>query len=291
MNKINPDGVRSDVVGDITSALNDIGLMYRVFSRSKTQKSLEEKMKGDGEYGKNKKVQDLIGVRVVLYFNDDIRSVRSIVSSIFEESERDVSIDQVGKEEFKAVRYNIVYSLPDVYLKNLNLGDFSNVIDGTFELQIRTIFSEGWHEIEHDLRYKCQEDWTGFDGESRLLNGVYASLENSEWTMIKIFEGLAYSHYKSKQWSAMLRQKFRLRFVDQDLGEDLRRLFDDDSLLAKKIFRIDREFLILEMCRRGFYYPVTMDNIVFFANIISVKDARITAVTPELMRDDMNVHS
>ena len=56
MNKINPDGVRSDVVGDITSALNDIGLMYRVFSRSKTQKSLEEKMKGDGEYGKNKKV-------------------------------------------------------------------------------------------------------------------------------------------------------------------------------------------------------------------------------------------
>ena len=102
MNKANPDGVRSDVVSDITSALNDVGLMYRVFSRSKTQKSLSEKMEGDDEYGKNKKIQDLIGVRVVLYFNDDIRSVRSIVSSIFDESERDVSIDQVGKEEFKA---------------------------------------------------------------------------------------------------------------------------------------------------------------------------------------------
>jgi hypothetical protein len=59
-------------------------------------------------------------------------------------------------------------------------------------------------------------DWEGNEVESRKLNGIYATLETSEWTMIKIFDELAYKHYK-KNWNSMLRQKFRLRLTAQEL--------------------------------------------------------------------------
>lgn len=287
MNAVNAEGVRAELVSEISSSLDSVGLMYRIFSRSKTKASLKRKIESNSDYGKNKKLQDLVGIRVVLYFNDDISSVRSIVSSLYSEKSNDVSIDQVGNEEFRAVRYNIVYSLSDELSRILNLGDSSDVIDATFELQIRTIFSEGWHEIEHDLRYKCKDDWVGFDGESRLLNGVYASLESSEWTMIKIFDELAYQHYKAQQWSSMMRQKLRLRFIDDRLVGELKSILDNDNALAKKFFRVDREFLVSEMSKRGFYYPLTLSNIIYFINILAVKDSRIFDLTPDMMLNDM----
>lgn len=75
---------------------------------------------------------------------------------------------------------------------------YEDLIDNTYEVQIRTILSEGWHEVEHDLRYKCKEEWNEFKEESRLLNGIYATLESSEWSMLTLFDRLSYSQYKIK---------------------------------------------------------------------------------------------
>lgn len=287
MRGINSERVMKDIVFSISSKLSDIGIMFRLFSRAKTQNSLEKKLGSDSNYGKNKKVQDLIGIRVVLYFTDDIDTVRKIISSSFKERSNDVSIDESKLDEFKATRYNIVYSLDEKHTNDLNLKDEGSRIDNTFELQIRTIFSEGWHEVEHDLRYKCKSDWEGFNDQSRRLNGVYATLETSEWTMIKIFDELAYNHYKNREWCAMFRQKFRLRFVDEPLDEKLLEIFEDNELV-KKFFRLDRSKLIKDMSEKGFFYPMTLQNLIFFANIHKVKDARVTTLTPLIMVEEMS---
>jgi len=223
----------------------------------------------------------------VLYFADDIDTVREIISCTFEERAKDVSIDQTKLDEFKATRYNIVYSLDEKYTNSLNLKDESTRIDNTFELQIRTIFSEGWKEVEHDLRYKCKADWKGFDNQSRRLNGVYATLETSEWTMIKIFDELAYSHYKDREWCAMFRQKFRLRFTDESLDEALLSIFEDIDLV-KRFFRLDRSKLIKDMSRKGFYYPMKLQNLIYFANIHKIKDERVTELIPAMMLEEMS---
>ena len=284
---INSEGVMKEITASISSKLSDVGIMFRLFSRAKNQESLKKKLDSSSDYGKGKKLQDLIGVRVVLYFTDDIDTVREIISSSFEERSKDVSIDENRLDEFKATRYNIVYSLDKKYTNNLNLKDESARIDNTFELQIRTIFSEGWHEVEHDLRYKCKSDWQGFDNQSRRLNGVYATLETSEWTMIKIFDELAYSHYKSREWCAMFRQKFRLRFVDETLDENLLEIFEDKELV-KRFFRLDRSKLIKDMSRKGFYYPMKLQNLIYFANIHKIKNERITALIPAMMLEEMS---
>jgi len=283
---INSEGVMKEIVATISAKLTDVGIMFRLFSRAKSQESLSKKINSNPSYGIDKKLQDLIGIRVVLYFNDDIDTVREIISNCFVERSNDVSIDANKNDEFRATRYNIVYSLNVSQSKDLNLKDEVKRIDNTFELQIRTIFSEGWHEVEHDLRYKCKSDWEGFDNQSRRLNGVYATLETSEWTMIKVFDELAYSHYKNRDWSAMFRQKFRLRFIDEKLDENLLTIFEDINLV-KRFFRLERSKLIKDMSRKGFYYPMKLQNLIYFANINKIKDDKIMALIPSMMLEEM----
>lgn len=64
------------------------------------------------------------------------------------------------------------------------------------------------------------------------LNGIYASLENNEWAMIKIFDDLAYGHYKLSNLSEMFRQKLRLRFTSDTLCEDIIGILQDQIWLS-----------------------------------------------------------
>ncbi len=276
-----PNLMEREVVGNITDTLNKLGIMYRIFSRVKDSHSLSKKISSKFKYLEgSSRIQDFIGVRVVMYFPDDIELVHKTMTAIYCERKKDASIDDLDDNTFKPVRYNLVYELPKDSCYDLGF-DNAHCVDNTFELQIRTVLSEGWHEVEHDLRYKFQDDWSASHIESRKLNGVYASLETSEWTMIRILEDVAYKHYKQQNWEAMLRQKLRLRIQDFDLGEDINLLFDSNTELAKKFFRVDRESLITELYEKGFDYPLTLKNIVFFTNTVFVRDKSILGLTPE----------
>ena len=95
---------------------------------------------------------------------------------------------------------------------------YRDCIEPTYELQIRTVFSEGWHEVEHDLRYKCHEDWAGCESYSRALNGIIATLETAEWNMKAIFATMARDNFRHSNYTAMLRNKFHLKFKSEALS-------------------------------------------------------------------------
>ena len=78
----------------------------------------------------------------------------------------------------------------------------------TFEVQIRTTFSEGWHEVDHEVRYKHKEAWEQHYEFSRELNGIYATLEVCDRSMVNLLERLAYRNYKNMEIEAMVRHKF-----------------------------------------------------------------------------------
>ena len=84
-------------------------------------------------------------------------------------------------------------------------------IDDTFEIQIKTMFFEGWHEIEHDMRYKGEEIWKNYSGFSRYFNSILATLELCDKSMVTLFEDLGHSLYKSGRWSDMIKSHFRLK--------------------------------------------------------------------------------
>ena len=48
------------------------------------------------------------------------------------------------------------------------------------------------------MRYKCLEQWEQLDTYSRVLNGLFATLNTCDWTMIQLFNDISYRNYKEK---------------------------------------------------------------------------------------------
>lgn len=272
---------------EIERKLTSCGILCRVFARGKGHNSLSSKLASvleDGATAKyqvgKKHLQDAIGVRVVLYFSDDIEIVRRILCANY--SVREESIDTPTSEEFSVTRYNLVFEMPEIHCKEMQRIIHDRPIDTTFEAQIRSVLSEGWHEVEHDLRYKQKEHWEGSDDLSRALNGIVAALETSEWGMRKIFDDLAYRHYKKKNWEAMLNLKFRMR-VSLGLDERLKAIFDEDNEVAKKFLRMDRAKVMLAYSERYISIPLTLANIIYILNSIGGISERISLITPSVI--------
>lgn len=297
------DSLLKELSYEIEEKLKQVGIMFRIFSRCKDASSLSKKLDTkktdhDGnisEYGVNgKKIQDAIGIRIALYFNDDIHIVHKIINNIFNEKSQDSGISKISDETFSAIRYNIIYDIPPEKLENeyryKNNETVKKYIDSTFELQIRSILSEGWHEVEHDLRYKAKDDWINYKQESRKLNGVYATLETAEWTMIKIFDELAYNHYKNQNWESMLRHKFRLRIINDPILENIKKYLNENNEIAKKLYRIQRRKLISKIADENISLPLSLNTIIFLCNSFYVKDHYISTITPKIILEETNMN-
>ena len=265
----------------IEQLVNRAGLYYRIFHRGKGADSLQKKIEnGDGKYGENKKIQDILGIRLCLYFNDDIEIAKTLLCDNFDYDKASSAIDIHTETNFGPTRYNLIFKIPNDLLVRLDASIRNNpLIDKTFEIQIRTVLSEGWHEIEHDLRYKFKQDWDGRAAEGRALNGVFATLETADWTTLKILDELAHSHYKSGNWTAMIRSKFRLRFSPDELDSTIIKWLGGNSSHAKAIYRCEREDLIKHML--GSKVPITMNNLIYVYNHLFTKDKILN--TPEYL--------
>ena len=103
-------------------------------------------------------MQDLIGIRIALYFSDDVSLCQKIIEKY--QTINNISKTDIDPDKFSPERLNLVCCMPDDIADQFDslLWD-EYPIDRTFEIQIRTIFSEGWHEVEHDIRYKSLADW------------------------------------------------------------------------------------------------------------------------------------
>jgi hypothetical protein len=196
--------------------------------------------------------------------------------------------DEPDPNEFGPTRLNLVFRLPGDRAPYITDHYGADCIDDTFEVQIRTILSEGWHEIEHDQRYKHKNDWDDFPDLSRTLNGIVATLETCDWSMIKIFDELAYRNYRQQAWPQMIRNKFRLRFDDQLLSAEIHNLLDGDPNIAKRLYRSDRRRILLSLAESDIRLPLTLDNICFLANHFALGHEALTELADPIIRDSLN---
>jgi len=278
--------ISKNTVSIIDDELSRVGLFFRIFSRVKTTKSTQKKIdsKGENYYdGKAKYLRDIIGIRVILYFPDDVSIVVNSLKRFFSIVEE--TIDENEETRFAPTRINLVFRLPSEYIKEFTEITADSIYDSTFELQIRTILSEGWHEVDHDLRYKCTDDWKTNNDLSRNFNGILASIETSEYTILRLFEQLSYRHYKDKNITAMIRTKFRLRFSENMISSDLEKLLTDEFI--KNIFKLERNVVLECLCREKYLIPQTMENFIYVLNYCFIKDERVLKRTPELVLQEL----
>lgn len=278
--------IAEEIRRQVEESIFSVGILSRVFARGKDTDSLSIKLQKDpGKYSTGGKlIQDAIGIRVALYFPEDIALVKSILESKYIYDELSSTIDKPERDQFSVTRYNLIFKLPTDLIVSFQRAAAGDPLDTCFEVQLRSILSEGWHEVEHDLRYKAKESWQDHDDLSRALNGVVATLETSEWSMGRIFDELAYRHYKSKNWSAMLPNLIKIRIRGQ-VSEELTRVLNSDTAAARDLVRVDRSKLIKNMFSARPRVPMTMDNLIFFWNAIGPQHASLSALTPALISE------
>lgn len=267
----------------ISNSLDNAGLFYRIFARKKTFASIKKKMdmKAENCYiPQGRKIQDIIGFRIVLYFADDVDICIKILQSMF--AVNNYERDQLDTATFKPCRINYVFNIPeDSPLRLRQEISDECCVDNTFEVQMRTIFSEGWHEVEHDIRYKFKSDWENHMQLSRELNGLFAVLETCDHDIISICDKFAYENYKCRNWEAMIRNKYRLRFQEREIRQELKEYLTVNTGVAKQIFRFKREKLIDILCRTKIV--VNYDNVVYIINFLEIKDTMIQEMTPKVI--------
>jgi len=166
--------------------------------------------------------------------------------------------------------------------------DIFKLIDKTFEIQFRTVLSEGWHEVDHLLRYKCADDWNGLFNESRMLNGIYASLETSDRTLKALFEDIAYSHYKTSNWEAMLRNKFLLNFSHDRLDSSLLSLLNSDNEFGRHIIKMNRTQVIKGFVNSPVTFPLSLTNWTHYLNHKYIKNEEFSALTSKRLLEQFN---
>lgn len=307
MNNLGLKNICNSIKNEMEHQLDRIGIHYRLFERVKTPTSLKRKIKNKNKESQidnkcdyyseeGKKIQDIIGLRIVTYFVEDVNLLWDIFKNIFDKV--DESFDRLDKDDemvikFMPLRKNMICRFNEddnVIFKEVSETnrDLFKLVDNTFEIQFRTVLSEGWHEVDHTLRYKCKNEWKGHLEEDRMLNGIYATLETSDRALKALFDDLAYSHYKNKEWQAMLRTKFRLHFKDKELDNQIHTFLNTDRELAKQIYKADREEIMRKIGYSKLNIPISFDNIVYIINHLYLGLDVINNIVPKNISIDLN---
>lgn len=291
--------IEKEICTQITDQLDKVGILYRIFSRPKDSLSIQEKIlrkenENEPYIVGGKLMQDIIGIRIVTYFKDDIDIVYSILKSKLHYHEE--QIDKVELTVFKPKRTNIICKLNSNHstifneIQQNSKKEYFRLIDNTFELQLRTILSEGWHEIDHSLRYKCKDDWIGHVENERMLNGIYANLETNDIALKSLFNELAYKHYKDRNWEGLLRNKFRLKFQQGSLDKSLIEILNGANDIGKCILRLDRKNIINHISSLEFSIPINFNTILYLTNIQTLKNKEIYKLTPTFILDEFDIN-
>lgn len=124
-----------------------------VNSRIKTKSSLKKKIeKNDDKYRSIEDITDILGIRIICYFVDDIERISSVIEDIF-----DIDYEN-SADKSKLLNPNAFGYLSVHYVCSLKKGgSYSDeMCKLKFEIQIRTLLQHVWAEIEHDLGYKSE---------------------------------------------------------------------------------------------------------------------------------------
>ena len=130
---------------------------HEVTCRIKDEESLIKKIKGkdkyNNKYNKLADITDIIGLRVITYYSDDIDKVAKLIEENFEVDEKN-SIDKRKVLEPEKFGYLSLHYIAKLNKERLKFPEYKSCKNYKFEIQIRSILQHAWAEIEHDLGYK-----------------------------------------------------------------------------------------------------------------------------------------
>lgn len=163
-------------------SINPHQITCRVKDSDKLKRKIERK--GD-KYTCLNDITDIVGLRIIAYFEDDVDIIAEIVRKEFKIDEPS-SVDK-RKLETDRFGYQSLHYVVSLNSDRAKITENKKYSDLKAEIQIRSVLQHAWAEIEHDLGYKSEIEIP--HAARRSFYRVAALLETAdiEFTKIKEF--------------------------------------------------------------------------------------------------------
>ena len=126
--------------------------LHSVTLRVKSRRSLARKLaRPDRTYSQLWDVTDLVGLRVITYFEDGVDRVGQLIEARLPVDFHE-SIDKRRVRDASGFGYRSLH-----YVCRFPAGVRVLPAEARYEIQVRTMLEHAWAEIEHDLGYKSRE--------------------------------------------------------------------------------------------------------------------------------------
>jgi len=136
--------VKDQVLGQLKAVFDEAGLIVAsIEGRVKSEDSLAGKLELKGaKYASLADITDIVGLRVITFYSDDVDKVASAVDRLFE-IDWENSVDKRKIHEIDSFGYMSLHYI-------CRMAGFPY----RFEIQMRTILQHAWANMNHDTGYK-----------------------------------------------------------------------------------------------------------------------------------------
>ena len=139
----------------LSRALREQGIELNALEyRVKEENSLAGKLERKGnKYQSINDVTDLVGLRIITFYTDDVDKVAAIVKNLFTVDWSN-SVDKRKLHELNSFGYNSLHYICQLKRKSVTADGQEAVTGIPFAIQMRTALQHVWSAIEHDIGYK-----------------------------------------------------------------------------------------------------------------------------------------
>jgi len=256
--KPNYEKLGSNVQQSLEIFLNEQDIPYlSIKNRVKELHSYLEKIERKGYEKPIDDIEDICGIRIICYFQNDIEKIKDIILKEFDVTENQSKQELLNATEFGYRSTHFIAKIKDSWTSTPN---YRGLNDLKFEIQVRTILMHSWAEIEHKLAYKSEVDIP--KELRRKFSFISAVLEDADIKFEEIKDAIA------KNKSQLIKEAKRKQQFDENLELNLDNLqaFLDYAFEDRKSDIKETRSVLKEMLK----YNISFKNLIL--NYFQYKD-------------------